>query len=95
MLVVQNFQVLSVKIGEIDSETKKKKKDRIFGFITPVLKDLNKEMISFNSENEMYFDTYVENLPREFQAGKLYKGKFEIPRYIEKGEVKLKLVEVI
>ena len=94
MRVTQNFQVLSFKKGEIGDDGKKKK-DRIFGFITPVIKDLNKEMIAFNSEDEMYFDTYMDDVQKNFEAGKLYKGRFDIPRYIEKGTVNLKLVEII
>ncbi len=93
MKIVQNFQVLSFKIGEIGDDGKKKK-DRIMGFITPSLKDLNKELIEFNSEDEMYFDSYLD-VNKQFKSGVLYKGKFEIPRYIEKGMVNLRLVEVL
>ena len=94
MKIVQNFQVLSFKKGEFDKDGNLKK-DRVMGFITPTLKDLNKELIEFNSEDEMYFDTYIDNINKQFKAGVLYKGKFEIPRYIEKGMVNLKLVEVL
>ena len=94
MKIVQNFQVLSFKKGELDKEGNLKK-DRIMGFITPTLKDLNKDMIEFNSEDEMYFDSYIDNINKQFKAGVLYKGKFEIPRYIEKGMVNLRLVEVL
>lgn len=95
MKIIQNFQVLSFKKGELDKKTGKLKKDRIFGVITPVLKDLNKEMIEFNSDDVMYFDTYMENVEKQFKAGQLYKGRFEIPRYIEKGVVQLKLIEIL
>ena len=81
MKIVQNFQVLSFKKGELDNEGKLKK-DRIMGFITPTLKDLNKEMIEFNSEDEMYFDSYIDQVNKQFRAGVLYKGKLKLSRKI-------------
>lgn len=94
MKIVQNFQVLGFKKGELDNEGNLKK-DRIMGFITPVLKDLNKDMIDLKSEEEMFFDSYLESTQKILKPGVLYKGKFEIPRYIEKGMVNLRLVEVL
>ena len=94
MLIEQKFQVISLKKGKYDEESKKFKKDRIYGIITPMLIDLNKNLINQDSDDVLMFDCYTNRIEKEIKPGVLYSGKFELPRFAQ-GDVVVRLIEVL
>ena len=94
MLIEQKFQVISLKKGKYDEESKKFKKDRIYGVITPSIIDLNKVFVDQDSDDVMMFNSYVDRISKELRPGVLYSGKFELPRYAQ-GDVAVRLIEVL
>lgn len=93
MLIEQKFQVISLKKGKYDEDTKAFKKDRIYGIITPSLIDLNKMLVDQDSDDVMMFNCYVR-ITKELKPGVLYSGKFELPRFAQ-GDVAVRLIEVL
>ena len=94
MLIEQKFQVISLKKGKYDEETKAFKKDRIYGIITSSLIDLNKVLVDQDSDDVMMFNCYVNRISKELRPGILYNGKFELPRFAQ-GDVAIRLMEVL
>lgn len=94
MLIEQKFQVISLKKGKYDEESKSFKKDRIYGVITPTLIDLNKSFVNQDSNDVLMFNCYVNRIEKELKPGVLYSGKFELPRFAQ-GDVAVRLMEVL
>ena len=94
MLIEQKFQVISLKKGKYDEESKTFKKDRIYGVITPSLIDLNKVFVDQDSDDVMMFNCYVNRISKELRPGVLYSGKFELPRFAQ-GDVAVRLIEIL
>ena len=94
MLIEQKFQVISLKKGKYDEETKAFKKDRIYGIITPSLIDLNKSFVNQDSDDVLMFNCYTNRIEKEIKPGVLYSGKFELPRFAQ-GDVSVRLMEVL